>query len=758
VRFFRSLEAVLPPEVAAELHWVTRSNPQHELADRMRAGRLAYWDRTLRYSELAVRGEVEVYNPGLAAGVLRVVRSGDGGLDRSRPADALVLEDVPDWLPPGAALITAVPQTPLAHVNLLARNRGIPNAYLGGVLDDPWLDQLSRGYSPLLVHAMAPDRLDLVTLTRSQYSRYQELSAPRRLTVPPVDLEGAPLLVPLEEHELSEMAALRPLLGGKSAGFLALAHVLDDPRAAVAMPDRPIAVTVRAFVEHMVPLAEPVAAMLASDDFRRDARTRALVLEGEEGLAKRYPGADAAELAARFSEEHPPGDALGDLARAGGLVTAIREQPLPPEVLATVTDALAVRFSDYAPTQGLRFRSSANVEDIEGFSGAGLYESSTGFLDAAAQPRARDRKRTVAWALKRTFSSYWSVEAYEERALSGVDHAGGAMGVLVHARFDDPLEVANGVFLLTLLPPGSPERAVLELNVQEGDLSVTNPPPGSSALPEVDRVAQVEPGSPIRVTRVRPSTEVPEGEVLLDDAALEALFRSARRVGDAWLAAANAGVAPAQASRTVVLDFELRVMAPQWPALAEGEPFPPRLVVKQVRSVDPDLAGVPEPVRAAPFPRDVLARARRVDRRVCRNTTFLLDAWEAWTDPARPPDLGHDREPFLAWLRITFGQPPEGLEVPAEVTLDHTELTEAAHPGLAETGAWALALTLAPEAAARAGFDRLEVDADRRWRFVAGDRQASGGGLPCETAIVHATPQDYLRGLLEQALEEGSAH
>ena len=57
------------------------------------------------------------------------------------------------------------------------------------------------------------------------------------------------------------------------------------------------------------------------------------------------------------------------------------------------------------------------------------------------------------------------------------------MAVVVHANFDDPHEQSNGVFLLTL----NGDSATLELNVQAGALSVTNPT--STQLPEVDRVS-----------------------------------------------------------------------------------------------------------------------------------------------------------------------------------------------------------------------------------------------------------------------------
>jgi len=70
------------------------------------------------------------------------------------------------------------------------------------------------------------------------------------------------------------------------------------------------------------------------------------------------------------------------------------------------------------------------------------------------------------------------------------------------------------------------EPAVLEVNQQAGSLSVTNPPPGSSDLPEIDRV--IDDGAGPVVVRVRPSTAVPAGAVVLDDATLLAMFDDAQ--------------------------------------------------------------------------------------------------------------------------------------------------------------------------------------------------------------------------------------
>ncbi|MBN2361640.1 MAG: hypothetical protein JXR83_19460, partial [Deltaproteobacteria bacterium] len=223
VRYFEALLLALPAEVSAQLRWVTRSPAHEALARQMRDQQLLYWDRVVGYDVLVTPGAVEVYNPGLAAGRVLVVRPGEAGIEESTPNTILVLGEVPDFLPPCAALITAVPQTPLAHINILARNRGIPNVYLAGALDDARIDSIARAYARGIVYARAPDQLVVAAMSDAEYATYRSLIDSVPIAVAPVDLTATPLHVDLELQPLARMSELRPAIGGKSAGFIALA-------------------------------------------------------------------------------------------------------------------------------------------------------------------------------------------------------------------------------------------------------------------------------------------------------------------------------------------------------------------------------------------------------------------------------------------------------------------------------------------------------------------------------------------------------
>ncbi|PKN54591.1 MAG: hypothetical protein CVU56_25730 [Deltaproteobacteria bacterium HGW-Deltaproteobacteria-14] len=569
-RFFAFLTARLPSEVANQLMWLTRSPAQETLARSIIAAGGPYADRIRSYDDLVVDGEVVGYNPGVAAGYPHVFDGAFTSTDAD-PDDIVVLARVPDDIPPVAALISAVPQTPLAHVNLLAKARGTPNAYVGGILEWQQLGSWDYYRQPVAVKVTEDDVVwrELACHTEQvdghsvrvcpEWDTYRSLRATPVRTITQLDLSSAPYVVDVTDGGLADMAANVPLIGGKCAGMLAFQ---DFP--GMETPGNPLALSVRAYHEHLAPLRPTLEALLASATFASDSRVRFLVLEGEE----------------EFRDAH----------------------------LTTLTAALTERFAWLAPTQGLRFRSSATAEDVPGFNGAGLYDSNTGFLRPELQADADDRKRSVAWALKKTWSSYWGFPAFEERRVAKVDHLSGNMAVLVHPRFDDPYEDANGVMTLHLSRWFTPTQRRLVVNVQHGALSVTNPG-GTLALPEIDEVL-IDPDGGVIIHRVQASTEVPAGEDVLSDAELTTLGTQVAALADAWLDRPDAAIPAQERAGALVLDLEFKRMAAGWPALASGEtrprprprpggPGPARSLAPQHQARHVAAAGSPDR-RAAP--------------------------------------------------------------------------------------------------------------------------------------------------------------
>ncbi len=640
-RYFSSLARTLPSEIGDDLEWVVRSPEQQDLADEMSESGHPLADRVVRWIEVVPPGEAEIYNEGIAAGKLLMVDDIGSQLARAIDTDVIIIDHVPDYLPPGSALITSQPQTPLAHVNLLARNRGIPNLSISGVSDDPGIQQAARVRPYVVVHASGGD-VDIALIETDEFRAWERLTNLPSARVPTVDTDEIDLVVDLRElsREIGDMTQLdewRPIIGGKSAGFVVLLDTHDVP-----MPPTPLAITVRPYFEHLEQVERELAAMLADRDFRNDPRARYLFFEGPDDYEDFYAAERDLEYGRTLATEHPPTTILGSILEAGGFKSLFRDHSIDANTLDQIVSELEASFGHYDATQGLRFRSSSSVEDVEGFTGAGLYNSNTGFLDPGAQTDPDDRKKSVEYTLKKTWASYWAFEAFEERRRENIDHTSGGMGVTVHARFDDHLEANNGVATITFEPARTDVLATAIINVQAGAVSVANPVANAAVRPEIIEVAVLRNGD-LRIERLQDSSLIdntaPDNTVLNETAVTE-LVQHLISIADAWRDMVNGPLPFAQEVSAVSLDVEFKTMRSRWPAGSGDEVS--GLVIKQARRLDPGLRGVPSSVVALPVPRDVLARAARVASLTCDGQRVTA----VWTDPLIAPDMGHSTTPF----------------------------------------------------------------------------------------------------------------
>ena len=274
----------------------------------------------------------------------------------------------------------------------------------------------------------------------------------------------------------------------------------------------------------------------------------------------------------------------------------ITSKPIDAATMQTYLAALDARYGDYAPAQGLRFRSSSQVEDDETFQGAGVGLSFTAFMHANEfPPTSSHHDETIERAIKNVWATYWRSEGFEERRLAGIDQLSANMGICVHARSDNSAELANGDLFCSLEPPEVADAFTMELDVQPGpDPSVTNPN-GSTDLPEHDVVRQDRDGV-LHIDRVR-ATLSPDADVLTSDD-LQALFHQCTSVAQYYFDTENTGVPVAQQRRSITLDMEFRKMAAGWPALATGpNPEGERLIFRQAASIIPSTERIPATVK-----------------------------------------------------------------------------------------------------------------------------------------------------------------
>lgn len=645
--FFELVAARIPEAIRPQLKWITRSPHQAEVGRRLVATKPELAGRVMSYDAISVPGETAIYNPGIVAGRLQVFRD-LAKLSSASPDNILLLGALPEYLPQARGVLTAIPQTQLSHLNLLAKSRGIVNAYRGGLLDDPEILNLARSSAPVVLSTEG-GQLRFRRISEAQYAQWLGL---QKAPPPPprqVAWERAPYLVDLSQVEASELDALAPIIGGKSVGMVHLLQALGrredalpDSGVVFDVPDRPLAVTVRAYREHLKQLLPEISALLADPAFVAHRKLRILALEGIEKFEARFASKADRAAARSYLKPSAPG-AIAAVVRQGGVQHMIRKTPVPAAIDAEL-ERVRQHFANYAPSQGLRFRSSSTVEDVEGSSGAGLYESFTGYVKGRKAQPGLTKRPSLADALRKTWASYFSVEAFEERHEAGMDHLSGNMGVLVHARFDNEFEDANGVFTFTLHPKG----AELLVDAQPGAVSVTNPPTDRVVIPESARVTPD--GDGWRIERVSLSSEASPGVAVLSDLELRELFGLARRFTEAQMVRSNAALSPAQHRESLVMDFEFRRVKPGWPALKQGL-NPARFVVKQMRPLEPN-PGVPAQLRSGPIPRDVLARTRRLERRQCHGSAVEMSALLAFTDPNVSPDLGYSTQPLFASLTL----------------------------------------------------------------------------------------------------------
>ncbi len=341
--------------------------------------------------------------------------------DRPRVRDVVLYESLPNEMPRVAGIITSVRQTPLSHVNLRAVQDGVPNAFIKGASEDPEIVGLLGKYVHYNVN---PDGYQLREATVQEVeSRFAKLR-PSETLVPERDL-GAKEIRPLSELGFDDSASV----GVKAANVATLGSLgfpADVVPEGFAIPFS----FYDGFMRHNG-LYEQASAMFAAPGFATDTGVR--------------------EEALRLFRK------------------AVRAGEMPDWMLAEL-QSMHERFP---AGRAIRLRSSTNNEDLQGFSGAGLYDSFTHHPDEGH----------ISKSVKQVYASLWNFRAYEERAFFRIDHMAAAMGVLVHPNYAG--ERANGVAVtedIVYQTGGDGRPRMYYVNTQVGEDLVTNP--DGESIPE----------------------------------------------------------------------------------------------------------------------------------------------------------------------------------------------------------------------------------------------------------------------------------
>lgn len=460
--------------------------------------------------ELYAGIDYQPLNVAESVGRLVFVRAADLGEAYLSFRDIAVLDAVPNDISVVSGIITEAFQTPLSHINVLSANRGTPNMALRGAFENPDLRALEGEWVRLNVGAL---EFGIEAVDQATADAWWEANKPAEVAIPGVDREERRLLDTAEmlDAELSlfdGVKAATRAYGGKTAHYGALSGIPGVPSPPAF--GVPVGYYFDFLAQHG--LDAQIEAMLADPEFQGDPATR---------------DARLAELRATI-EAAPLDDAFLDL-------------------LYTKLDA------DF-PGERMRFRSSTNAEDLDGFTGAGLYTSRSG----------ETRDRSIEDAIRTVWASVWFFRAFEERSYRSIDHTQVGMALLVHRSFPD--EEANGVALTNNPFDPSGLEPAFYVNVQRGGTSVVLPPAGVSTdafLYYFDR-----PDQPI--TYISNSSLVRPGETVLTTAQTFELGQALDRIRRYFAPA----YAPADGSWWA-MDVEFKF---------DGEPGEaPALYIKQAR-------------------------------------------------------------------------------------------------------------------------------------------------------------------------------
>ncbi|HTM19443.1 MAG TPA: PEP/pyruvate-binding domain-containing protein, partial [Kofleriaceae bacterium] len=323
---------------------------------------------TITNDQIYKEAPYQAFNRGSAVGTLRVIKP-DAKLDTmmfDRNDIVLLQESYPD-IAPVSGILTTVFSTPLSHVNLRATAWGIPNAGYTRARDEYGKLDGQKVY-----YEVRDTDFVLRPATEAEIRELDhKINEQRTVKVPAADLGNARMAMLPRIHARDVVA-----YGTKCSnlGEIVSAHV------GVNVPDG-FGLPIFYYQRHMLlnGLDKKVNDMLADPRWASDAAWRKAALED--------------------------------------LQKQIKDAPIDPAVLDAVYKRVRLKLGG----KGVFVRSSTNAEDLEGFNGAGLYDT---------VPNVRGKKQ-IGEAIKTVWASLWNWRAVQERAAFGIDHHAVYAGVLI---------------------------------------------------------------------------------------------------------------------------------------------------------------------------------------------------------------------------------------------------------------------------------------------------------------------------------------
>ena len=443
------------------------------------------------------------------------------------PRTIVVLDEAPNDISVVQGLITQEFQTPLSHVNVLSRNRRTPNMGLRGALANTTLTGLD---GQLVRFEVTADAWSMAPATLPEAQAWWDAHAPEPVTLPTADLLTT-AFVDLDDvtPDPTGPQTMRDVLleavktfGGKAAHYSILLRTTD-------VPIKP---------GFAVPMAWYFRFMTDNGFF---ARVDALLADPT---------------------------FVGDQATRNTALAQLRADILTAPFPAGFDALLTAKAAEYPTANKLRFRTSSNSEDLDGFPCAGCYNSYTGL---------RSDVEAMKTAIRKVYADVWTFRTFEERSYYRVDHDSVGMALLVHENFE--AEEANGVAVTANPFDSSGLDPAFYINVQRGgDVEVVAPPPGFTS----DQILYYfsQPNQP--ASYLTHSNIIPSGTTVLTRAQLYALGKA--------MAAIHTRFSPAYGPASgnngwYAMDIEFKYDD-------QATPGTPTLYVKQARPYPNPFAGL----------------------------------------------------------------------------------------------------------------------------------------------------------------------
>ncbi|WP_027385017.1 PEP/pyruvate-binding domain-containing protein [Epilithonimonas caeni] len=324
--------------------------------------------------------------------------------------EIIIINTTPEFIPTVRGIIITELQTPLSHLVLLAKNRNIP----------VYVD--TKVWNKQSVNNLLGKKVELITKESSYSLKASQKPIPAKKAVKEIVLKRDFSVTDLVDLETETPVNIVNSIGSKATNLGLLKQIQKEMRS-FKTPEYAFAIPFYYFNEH-----------IKENDLQNKINAMYAIPKDSVKLLEK-------ELKA-FRK-------------------TVKNSKVNPELLKKVEEKLNAQ-SDF---KNFRFRSSTNAEDMEGFNGAGLYDSKTAVIG--------DSVKTVEKAILEVWSSFWNFRAFQERDLFGINHESCAMGVLVHRSFPD--EKANGVLVTRNMYRD--RYAGITVNVQLGEESVVKPEP-----------------------------------------------------------------------------------------------------------------------------------------------------------------------------------------------------------------------------------------------------------------------------------------